>query len=503
MTTWFGNPGSTELPMFRDFPADFKYVLGLQESVVIGMADGFALAGNNAAFVNLHSSAGVGHGLGNLFTAFRNQSPIVIVAGQQARSILPFEPFLYAERATEFPRPFVKWSIEPARAQDVPRAILRAYLCAMQAPRGPTFVSVPVDDWDQPCEPLDIPLTSIRVHADPAMLSQAAGILAKAVSPVIVAGAGVAQDRAEAALIKFAETHHIPVWTAPLCGRHVFPEDHPLFQGFLTAGRESIVDKLKAHDVILVLGAPVFTFHVEGAGPIVPEGSSLIQIANDPAMIARLPAGLGIVGDLNAALTAPQFQTSIKVRDLPPPRRIPIAPTGPALTAALVMSRVQALRPEALILVEEAPTTREAMHDFYHVSAGEEFYTCASGGLGYGLPAAVGVAMNRPGRQVLALIGDGSAMYTIQGLWSAAQLGTDVRFLIINNQGYAALDRFARSFQMTPVGTTINGLDFISLAHGFGMKAGRVSAISDLDEAIEDLFAGQGPKLLEVMTERP
>jgi benzoylformate decarboxylase len=167
------------------------------------------------------------------------------------------------------------------------------------------------------------------------------------------------------------------------------------------------------------------------------------------------------------------------------------------------MSRVQALRPEALILVEEAPTTREAMHDFYHVSAGEEFYTCASGGLGYGLPAAVGVAMNRPGRQVLALIGDGSAMYTIQGLWSAAQLGTDVRFLIINNQGYAALDRFARSFQMTPVGTTINGLDFISLAHGFGMKAGRVSAISDLDEAIEDLFAGQGPKLLEVMTERP
>lgn len=142
------------------------------------------------------------------------------------------------------------------------------------------------------------------------------------------------------------------------------------------------------------------------------------------------------------------------------------------------------------------------MHNFYHVGRGEEFFTCASGGLGFGLPAAVGVALNR-GRQVLALIGDGSAMYTIQGLWSAVELGVDVRFLIINNQGYAALDRFARSFQMTPVGTNIHGLDFPALAQGFGMKAARVTAIADLDAAILDLFAGQGLKLLEVMTERP
>src|SRR5688572_22103056 len=154
LTTWFGNPGSTELPMFRDFPADFRYVLALQESIAVGMADGFAQANRSAALVSLHSAVGVGHALGNLFTAYRNQTPLVIIAGQQARSMLPYEPFLYSEQAAEFPKPYVKWSCEPARAEDVPAAIARAYYVAMQAPQGPTFVSIPVDDWNRKCSPV-------------------------------------------------------------------------------------------------------------------------------------------------------------------------------------------------------------------------------------------------------------------------------------------------------------------------------------------------------------
>src|SRR3984957_3852907 len=147
-TTIFGNPGSTELPLFRSFPNDFRYVLGLQEAAVVGMADGYAQATRNAAFVNLHSATGTGHGMGSIFTAFKNRAPLVIIAGQQARSILTTEPFLYSMQATELPKPYVKWSVEPARAEDVPAAIARAYYVAMQPPRGPTFVSVPVDDWD-------------------------------------------------------------------------------------------------------------------------------------------------------------------------------------------------------------------------------------------------------------------------------------------------------------------------------------------------------------------
>src|SRR6201992_2728828 len=150
----FGNPGSTELPFLADWPDDIDYVLGLQEASVVGMADGYALATRNPAFVNLHPAAGLGNALGNLFTSYRNQTPLVITAGQQARSILPLEPFLYSERASEFPRPYVKYSVEPARAEDVPAAIARAYYTAMQPPCGPTFVSIPIDDWMHPAQPV-------------------------------------------------------------------------------------------------------------------------------------------------------------------------------------------------------------------------------------------------------------------------------------------------------------------------------------------------------------
>src|SRR3954471_1817929 len=196
MTTIFGNPGSTELPMFKGFPDDFRYVLALQEAVAIAMADGFAQATRNAALVNLHSSAGVGHALGNLFTAFNNQTPLVVTAGQQARLILPFEPFLHADRPTEFPRPFVKWACEPARAADVPRAIARAYRIAMTPPFGPTFVSVPVDDWDQEGEPVAPRQFAMTNPGDPAALAQLAVALGDAESPVLVLGAGVARDGA-------------------------------------------------------------------------------------------------------------------------------------------------------------------------------------------------------------------------------------------------------------------------------------------------------------------
>ncbi len=150
----FGNPGSTELPFLSDWPDDIDYVLGLQEASVIGMADGYAQATRNAGFVNLHSAAGVGNALGNVYTAHRNQTPLVITAGQQARSLLPQQAFLYAERASEFPRPYVKFSVEPARAEDVPAAIARAYYVAMQPPCGPTFVSVPIDDWTHQTQPV-------------------------------------------------------------------------------------------------------------------------------------------------------------------------------------------------------------------------------------------------------------------------------------------------------------------------------------------------------------
>src|SRR5689334_1717596 len=188
MTTVFGNPGSTELPMFRELPRDCNYVLGLQESVVVGMADGYAQATRNAAFVSLHSAVGVGHALGNVFTAFRNQTPLVITAGQQVRSLLPMQPYLWATNAAEFPKPYVKWSCEPARAEDVPAALMHAYHVAMQRPCGPTFVSIPIDDWEARTRPIAHRAVSRDAAADPQMLDALAGALAAAERPAVVIG---------------------------------------------------------------------------------------------------------------------------------------------------------------------------------------------------------------------------------------------------------------------------------------------------------------------------
>lgn len=500
MTTIFGNPGSTELPMFRDLPDGFRYVLGLQESIVLGMADGFAQASGRAALVNLHSSAGLGHAMGNLFTAFRNGTPLVVTAGQQARSILPHAPFLYAERATEMPQPFVKWAVEPARAEDVPLAIARAHHIAMQAPRGPAFVSIPIDDWERPCG-VHVPTRITgRTAPDPAATDEVAALLAAAIRPVIVAGAGVANNGARERLVAFAERLGASVWVAPMAARNPYPEDHALFRGFLPASREAIVRALEDSDCVLVLGAPAFTYHVEGRGPFVPAGATLVQIGDDPAVAARTPAGVAIVGDVGLALDALLTRVPQRDRRPVPVRSIPLPGTD-RLTDALLVARLAALRPAGIAIVEEAPSTRGPLHDHFPIRADDEFHTCASGGLGHGLPAAIGVALARPDRPVLCLLGDGSAMYAVQGLWSAVHHGADVRFVIVNNGGYVALDHFAALFGIAAVGSKLPGIDFVGLATSQGMAAERVDDAADLDPAIRRLFDLPGPRLLEVIVQ--
>ena len=415
LTTVFGNPGSTELPMFRDFPADFRYILGLQESVVVGMADGFAQATRNAALVNLHSAAGVGHALGNVFTAYKNQTPLLIVAGQQARAILPFEPFLYAAQATEFPKPYVKWSCEPARAEDVPLAIARAYYVAVQSPCGPTFVSIPVDDWDRRSAPIAARQVSRSICGDPALLSEAAAAMASAKRPVIVVGASVARDDAWDETVALAERHRAAVWVSPMAPRNCFPEDHRLFAGFLPANRASIVRELEGCDFILVLGAPVFTYHVEGFGPHIPQGAKLVQLIDDPASAAWSPVGVSIVTNLKAGVRELLGGPAPRPRPAPEKLLRPARLPGEKLTDAYLLQQIAALRPAGSLIVEEAPSSRGPMHDYLPILDPNSFFTCASGGLGHGLPAAIGVALGRPGEKVLAILGDGSSMYAIQG----------------------------------------------------------------------------------------
>jgi benzoylformate decarboxylase len=489
----FGNPGSTELPMLKAMP--FPYVQGLNEAVVVGMADGYARSSGRPALVNLHSSAGTGHSLGNLFTAYKNNAPLVITAGQQARSILPHDPFLFAERPTEFPRPFVKWAVEPARAQDVPLALVRAFVTALTPPMGPVFVSIPVDDWERECEWPGLPELSLRTLPDPSGIERISDLIGGASNPALVIGTGCANAGGWSAAIALAEKAGLSVWAAPYAAREVFPENHPQFAGFLPAWRDQIRDLLAPHDAILVAGAPVFTYHVEGEGPHWPAHARLMALSDDPQHIAALPGGGGVLGDVKAGLEA--LADRLVARPFKGSGRTLASPET-AMTAAYVLSRIAALRPDRAVIVEEAPTARGPAHDTLPITREHGFYTCASGGLGYSLPGSIGVAMGQPDK-VIAILGDGSAMYTVQGLYAARNEAADVSFVILNNAAYAALTGFSAEFGMNSVpGCDLSGLDFAKLAEAQGVPARQVDTVDALDESIRWSLETRGPTLLDI-----
>jgi len=501
MTTMFGNPGSTELPMLAEFPSDFRYVLGLQEAVVVGMADGYAQATRNAGFVNLHSGAGVGNALGNIYTAHRNQTPLVITAGQQARSILPLQAFLYAERASEFPRPYVKYSVEPARAEDVPAAIARAYYVAMQPPCGPTFVSIPIDDWTRPTQPIEARRVSRELGPDPEAMKALTAALSASKRPALVVGPGVDRAGAVDLMVQVAEKAKAMVWVSPFSARCSFPERHPQFAGFLHASPGQLSEALRDHDLLVVIGAPVFTFHVEGHAAIFDGATTIYQITDDPDAAAVTPSGASIVATMKPALAMLLDLLPESKRATPAGRTLPPAPSAAdPLPVEFLLHSLSVAMPANAVLVEEAPSHRPAMQKFMPMRGQDSFYTMSSGGLGYSLPAAVGMALGRPATRIVCLIGDGSAMYSIQALWTAARRKLPLTVVVINNAGYGAMRSFSQVMQVRNVpGLELPGIDFVKLAEGMGCHAVRVTKSSELAGALSTGLSHDGTSLIEVM----
>ncbi|WP_409997678.1 benzoylformate decarboxylase [Bradyrhizobium sp. SZCCHNRI3043] len=499
----FGNPGSTELPFLSDWPDDIDYVLGLQEASVVGMADGYAQATRNAGFVNLHSAAGVGNALGNIYTAHRNQTPLVITAGQQARSILPLQAFLYAERPSEFPRPYVKYSVEPARPEDVPGAIARAYYTAMQPPCGPTFVSIPIDDWMHPAQPITARKVSRELGPDRAAMDELVSALAAAKNPALVVGPGIDRAGCVDLMVEVAEKAKAAVWVSPFSARCSFPERHPQFQGFLHASPGQLSDALKPHDLVVVFGAPVFTFHVEGHAAIFDGATTLYQVTDDAEGAAVPPIGTSIIATMRPALELLLELLPETRRAAPKGRVLPAAPepADPIPVDYLLHTLAQAL-PAGSAVVEEIPSHRPVMHKYMPMPGADSFYTMASGGLGYSLPAAVGMALGRTAGRTVCLIGDGSAMYSLQALWTATQRRLPLTVVVINNSGYGAMRSFSQVMQVRNVpGLELPGLDFVKLAEGMGCDAVRVSNAAELASALTRALAHAGTSLVEVMVD--
>jgi benzoylformate decarboxylase len=490
MTTIFGNPGSTEEPFLTEFPSDFQYILGLHEAVAVAMADGFAQATRNAAFVNLHTASGLGNGMGSLVTAWHNRTPLVVTAGQQTRQMLALEPWLVNREATDLPRPYVKWSHEPARPEDVPGAIERAYHIAKTPPQGPVFVSIPMDDWNAPAEPRQARRVESRSEPAAEALAEAAAVLAAATNPVLVVGGGVDRAGGWDAVVQLAERLNVPVWEAPAPERASFPQDHRLFQGALPLAMKPLAERLDGHDVVLVVGAPIFRYYPHIPGPILPQGTRLIHITDDPHEAARAPAGDSIVGDVRIALErlaslVPEGERlGTGVRPAP---ETPVA-TEP-IRVAFAMSVLSKALPDNTLVLEESASSRTAFYDQIRIGSPESYFATASGGLGFALPAAVGVGLARPANPILCIVGDGAAMFGIQAIWTAARYGVPIVYVVIDNGQYGILKAFA-AFQRTPgvPGLDLPGLDIATVARGLGAEAHRISAASDLADAYRDAF---------------
>ena len=512
LTTVFGNPGSTEQTFLQNFPDDFTYILGLQEASVLAMADGFAQACGKPALVNLHTAAGTGNAMGSLVAAYRANTPLIVTAGQQTREMSVVDPYLNNPDATVMPQPWVKWAYEPARAEDVPAAFMRAYAVAMQPPAGPVFLSIPLDDWNKPAlGPAAVRTVSQRVQPDSERLREFAARISQAKRPLLVLGPEVDRAGAWDAGVAFAEKLRAPVHGGPLAPRCSFPEDHPLYAGPLPLTIAGVNEAVAGFDLVVVIGAQVFSYYPYVAGEYLPEGTDLLQITVDPHLAAVAPVGDSLVGDMNTVLE--QLLELVEVpadRQAPPGLTRDFSAPLPVASAPLLPNDVYAVlssvKPDDAAVVMESTSTLADLLKWWPTRRPGSFFATGSGGIGWGVPAAVGIALGDRARGVkrtiVASIGDGSFQYSIQAIWTAAQHELPIVFVVQRNGEYCILKSFALLEETPNVpGLNLPGLDIASLATGFGCRTATVENTEDLAQEFKAALEADGPTVLVVPTQ--
>ncbi|MGE5407212.1 MAG: benzoylformate decarboxylase, partial [Syntrophothermus sp.] len=492
--------------MLADFPADFRYVLGLQEAVVVGMADGYALASGRTTIVNLHTAPGVGNAMGAIFNAQANHSPLLITAGQQTRAQITMQANLTNRDATRMPHPLVKWSFEPPRAEDVPLALARGAHLASLPPRGPVFLSLPMDDWyaevDAGARAALEREVDGRAAAAPEALAALAERLDRAANPVLVAGPDVDAAGAWDLAVALAERQRLPVWASPATGgvRLGFPEGHPNFRGVLPPAIGPLAQTLEGHDLILVLGSSVFPYYPHIPGPLLPAGAELIAVTSDPDEAVRAPMGDAIVADVKLTLEAllPRLPESSRPAPEPNPGPQEISPADP-LDASTVHTALREVLPEDAIVVLESPSSTLALRNQLRISRPGSYYFSAGGGLGFALAASVGIQLAEPDRPVVCVLGEGSAQYAITALWSAAAYEVPVTFLVLRNEEYAILKWFAEVEQVAGApGLDLPKLEVAAVAEGYGVASHRAADRDGVAGALQAALSSSRPELVEV-----
>jgi benzoylformate decarboxylase len=531
----FGNPGTTELPLMDALAVDneLRYVLGLQEAAVMAMADGYAQASGKLAVVNLHVAPGLGNAMGMLYDAQKAASPILVTAGQHDQQFNVTEPILWAD-LPPIARPLVKWSTEVKRLADLPRIVHRAAKTALAPPTGPVFLSLPGDVLQSEA---DIDLLSPtrvapRLRGDAQAVDEAAARLAAAKRPLLIAGDAVAQSRALPELVALAELLGAPVYAELVPSMASFPASHPLFRGAMGRVTPAIREALADYDLVFSVGADLFTLSLPSPVEPFPPGVELIHLDIDPWELGKnYPAAVAILGDPKATL--PDLTEAVRSR-MSAGERAAARARLDAATAAIAAER-EALRAKARAAAETSPVQplallaaigetlpKDAVVVDETISSGigirqlmrsedpQSFFGLRGGGIGWGLPAAIGVKLALPERPVVALIGDGSAMYTCQALWTAAHDRIPVVFVIFNNSSYRILKQrlFAQRGHAAQVDTYVGmelvdpAIDFVALARSLGIAGARAKTVHEATDLVRQALDGNSAMLIDVALDR-
>ncbi len=526
----FGNPGTTELPIMEVVPEypQLKYVLGLHESVVVGMADGYARASNRLAACNVHVAPGLGNAMGALYNAKFSGSPLILTAGQQEQGHGLLEPLLYAP-LVPVAQPFVKWAIEVTRVEDLPLIVRRAAKVALTPPTGPVFISLPGDILEQQAE-IDLGRpTRIDARNRPAdeVLARLAAKILEAKNPVILAGQELAVHDAFAEAAELAELVGAGVFQQPIPYCAQFPTEHPAYLGALTRNQKQVRAALEPFDLMLCLGADLLRMSVYSPIDPLPPGMPVVHISERDWEIGKNhPTEYAIQANVRETLRAlltllrAARPAGAKQHLAAKERLAALAPRNwsaqrdkarlAALEAAeekpidprFLMLRIAETLPRDAVVVEEALTSSTTLPQFLALRDPRSFYGLASGGLGFALPGAVGVSLALPGRPVVAIVGDGSALYGVQALWTAAHEKLPITYVITNNRSYRILKERLISMRKTDkfVGMDIRKpeIDYVALATSMGVEAHRIVDPQDFAPALRQAMASGAPRLLDV-----
>src|ERR1019366_6624257 len=503
------------------------YVLGLQEAVVVAMADGYARASGRLAACSLHVAPGLGNAMGALYNAKFSGSPLIVTCGQQEQGHGLLEPLLY-DPLLPIAQPMVKWAVEVTRAEDLPRIGRRAAKLALTPPTGPVFISLPGDVLDAEVD-LDFgkpTRVDARVRPSDVALEQLAAKLLNARNPVILAGRELAIHDAFAEAAELAELLGAAVYQQPIPYCAQFPSAHPAYLGALTRNQKQVRALLEPFDLMLCLGADLLRMSVYSPLEPLPQGMPVVHISerdwelgkNYPTELAlranvketlrallpllrarRTPAGTEAAKGRLAALALRNWTAQRELARVQVMRAEQTVPIDPRY----LMLQISETLPQDAIVVEEALTSSASLAGFLHLRDPKCFYGLASGGLGFGLPGAVGISLAQPGRPVVAVIGDGSAMYGVQALWTAAHLKLPITYVIVNNRSYRILKERLVSMRSTDRFTGMDlrdpDIDFTGLARSLGVPAERVTHPQGIVPALRAALQAGSPRLIGAM----